>query len=280
MALHADTDHPAIPLIVLGMAAGGAAIIYDKLKQLPDTGDGTELAIIFLSSLILLPAFGYRANLENYPLDTPAWSLMFELLANMAYSIFIKYLSIRLLGLIVGICAFAMIYLSFLHNGVGFGPLRPEFFSGLVRVFFSFGFGVLIFRITDFRMVSRLPKISGIALTGILILSFIPWAMPFGWIYDIGCLFIVYPLIIICGATDTLPQRYVSLALLAGRLSYPLYILHVPVVVQHFGRFNGTSCLRLYGAIFLAMAIAVMIAWIVLKFYDEPIRLKLRGLFA
>ncbi len=64
-------------------------------------------------------------------------------------------------------------------------------------------------------------------------------------------------------------------ALWAGRLSYPIYALHLPVVVQHFGRFNHWHGLHLLLAMIIAMFVAVIVALGALKLYDEPIQKRL-----
>ena len=119
------------------------------------------------------------------------------------------------------------------------------------------------------------PRISGLMLAFLLVLSFVPPAIPAGWFYDVFCVMLVYPAIIICGAADALPSRCVPAALWAGRLSYPVYALHLPVVVQHFGRFNHWAGIPLLLAMFAAMIVAVIVALGALKLYDEPIQKRL-----
>jgi peptidoglycan/LPS O-acetylase OafA/YrhL len=61
----------------------------------------------------------------------------------------------------------------------------------------------------------------------------------------------------------------------AGEISYPLYILHGPLIVGAVGAlkllpvFSGPSDLRLLA---LAVLGSIVGSWVVLKVYDEPVR--------
>jgi peptidoglycan/LPS O-acetylase OafA/YrhL len=67
----------------------------------------------------------------------------------------------------------------------------------------------------------------------------------------------------------------------SGRLSYPLYITHISFVyvLANFAaaRHPGKSVVLTW--IFLVVLFAITVAWLALKYWDEPIRARLTRRF-
>ena len=86
--------------------------------------------------------------------------------------------------------------------------------------------------------------------------------------YDLLCVFVLLPSIVVLGAKDVAVGYSRRLALLAGAISYPLYAIHYPLV-HEFARVAGKQPPLVEG---LFLAVVVAFSWAVLKWYDEPVR--------
>ncbi len=71
-----------------------------------------------------------------------------------------------------------------------------------------------------------------------------------------------------------------ALCKFAGRMSYPLYILHFPflLIYMNFVTFKKPPLMTAYLAGAGAFTVVVIFTWLALTFYDEPIRRMLRPL--
>ena len=80
------------------------------------------------------------------------------------------------------------------------------------------------------RVRRTLTIASGLALsvTGATI-AFDHWG---GWQIEVAVVALLLPVLILCGATYTLPERWRGVARYAGALSYPLYAVHLPVLIM------------------------------------------------
>src|SRR5258708_34675696 len=61
----------------------------------------------------------------------------------------------------------------------------------------------------------QFSKVSGLSLNGL---------------YDAACVLFLFPLVILCGAHSNAGTGMIRLCKFSGRLSYPLYITHIPFV--------------------------------------------------
>ena len=88
------------------------------------------------------------------PLDEPGWSLFFELVANLMFVRFYRYLTNAALVAIVGV-SLAALFVLYLKGG-GFGGSNwSNFFWGFPRVSYSFFLGVIPRKIA-YRQANRI----------------------------------------------------------------------------------------------------------------------------
>jgi peptidoglycan/LPS O-acetylase OafA/YrhL len=127
----------------------------------------------------------------------------------------------------------------------------------------SFTVGVLIYR---HRLHERLPRLPDFCAA--LALAALLAAPDCGWWYDMICVIAVFPLLLGLGAQARETAALQRLWYWAGALSYPLYVIHEPVLRAVF---------RLQGGALAGMGLAVALAWLLLRLYDEPLRRRLRG---
>ena len=85
---------------------------------------------------------------------------------------------------------------------------------------------------------------------------------------------VLFPLVILYGAHSHAGAGIIRLCKFSGRLSYPLYITHIPFVYVLAGyssaRHPSMQMQLLW--IFSLIPFVIFVAWIALKYFDEPVR--------
>lgn len=282
------------PMLLLGIALGLIAFIIQGCVQ----WDGTPVKwhwtfLATLLTLFFIPAYpgaGYevRGNGELFPLNGPAWSLFFEYIGNIAYALLLRRLSTKALGYVtvlsaIGLTLFAVGNLSGgYHLGVGWSLGEWNFLGGMLRLGFGFSTGLLIARLYKPRHIRGAFWIC----TGLLVLLLsVPFMGDFnggtGWInglYDSACVVLIFPALLYIGASGrTNPGSGHRASDFLGRLSYPLYIVHYPLMYLFYAWLWAES-LTFADAWPVALAViltSILIAWLALRYYDEPLRRRL-----
>jgi peptidoglycan/LPS O-acetylase OafA/YrhL len=142
--------------------------------------------------------------------------------------------------------------------------------------------GLWLYRVRD-----RLPKmrlgwiVLTVVLTAVFALPRVPKEIAHGnGIYEAFAAIVIFPVIILCGAHSQIGKLEMALCKFAGRISYPLYILHFPFlfIYMNFVNFEKPPLLTAYMAGAAAFVIVMVFAWLALRLYDEPVRRLLRPL--
>jgi peptidoglycan/LPS O-acetylase OafA/YrhL len=264
------------PLIALGTLLG-AVSMFGHIHHLLATGASdphihATYPALFISlalGLLILP-FG-PLGYSIMPLDLPLWSLFLEIVINLVYAAIARFLTSRMLGILIIASAVVFIVQALRFGNLYLGLLTSNMFIDLARVATSFLIGVALLRLFRHGAFDSLPRISGLFLALILFASFLVPIYPGDILYCLGCIFLLYPAIIIYGLFDVVSARWRPVAALAGRLSYPVYALHKPLVdhLTTLHRFHGAARFAALGAI---IGISVMISYAATVLYDEPLR--------
>lgn len=204
---------------------------------------------------------------EIFPLNPPAWSLFFEMIASVWFLVFNR-VPLKYLGIIVAILFIAYAgycYSSFLPHGAGFyfeaGWGSQNFMGGFLRVFFGFIYGILLYGLRDIP-VKKIPP----TLIYILLLVIFEIPKQFRGGYSIVILTIVAPYLLLAGAKWNGGGK---ISKFLGDISYPLYCMHFPIGRMVF-QIMGNSSPTLNALVSVAASLAVSYA--LLRLYDEPVR--------
>jgi len=252
-----------LSLVVIAAATLGSGAIAGKdvsaLRSLP-------------WALAMLPTPNVSIpDAELYPLNSPAWSLFFEIVANLVYVACWRWARSRNLLLLAGLCAALMLS-------------RPDFYGeggwniasipmGLLRVFYSFPVGVLIYRAHRWWPLPRLNSFFLLACFVALLMLPEEWVIQF-------CVLAGFPLLVAFAAQSE-PGRLASPVFAAlGGASYAIYAIHIPC-------FELADTLRLLAGVappppwagFLFMAAIVPASLLIDRHYDEPVRRALGRVF-
>ena len=97
-------------------------------------------------------------------------------------------------------------------------------------------------------------------------------------IYDAVCAIVLFPAIVWLAASGRTTDRITArVCKFLGDISYPLYMVHYPFIYLYYAWVKNeelTFAESLPGAAAL-VAGSVLLAWLCLKLYDEPVRLFL-----
>jgi peptidoglycan/LPS O-acetylase OafA/YrhL len=262
------------PLILLGLLCGFIVfVLKQKVAHEPPLTMSTLVALV--SGILILPTSVSMPQgwVSIFPYNIPSWSLFFELAVNFVYAAIVGWLTKRVLLVIFLISTLIVLVQSYALGGVMGGLQWNEFFYGVGRVLFPFFCGIYLFRLQTSTGGSRIRLPLALLAGTLLAVLLIPTVVG-NWLYESLAVLIVFPAIVRLGAAYEPGPMSTSLCLFVGRLSYPLYILHYPVIrlFSTFIRSHDLRGVEFCAAITIEMISAIGFAFVAMKFFDEPTR--------
>lgn len=281
------------PMVVMGALLGLVAFIIQGCTKWDGTEVGLEAVLwATLLALFLIPApsgMDVRGNTEAFPLNGPHWSLFFEYLGSLLYGMLLHRLSTKWLRVWVacGIVSLATYALFQEDGGVAYGwSSEPmNLLGGALRMLYAYPMGLLMARM--FRKRKPEPLHGPVFLFCCLALVVLLGFPLFGGkdtetIFQLICIFSFFPGIIWIGARGVVQGRQQQAVSFLGRLSYPLYAVHFPLIylyitwVRSDGQpYDGFS--QPWVKAVITIAASLLLATLCLLFYDEPVRKRLGG---
>lgn len=228
-----------------------------------------------------------RGNGEMFPLNGPAWSLFFEYIGNILYALFIHRLPTRVLGLVALVTGGILVWFNaadvsgYGSFGVGWTLEAMNFWGGMLRMLFPYTMGMFLSRI--FRPV----KIRGafwICSALLLALFAVPYIQPMGGLslnglYESACIVVIFPILVWVGASEkTSDGCSLRLCQFLGDISYPLYMVHYPVMYLFYSwliTHKVYTFSETWPESLGAMVLSIVIAVLCLRYFDKPVRRKL-----
>ena len=240
--------------------------------------------------LIINMGYSYNYNsvggsIINNTIASNSYSIRFnfESAGNIMYALFIRRMSTKALTALIvlagiGLASFAIFNFSGAgHLGVGWTMEEYNLIGGFLRVLFSFSMGLLMSRVFKPIHVKGAFWICSLAIVVLLSMPYVGdgEALWMNGIYDSVCAILIFPMLVYLGASGkTTDKHSARICKFLGDISYPLYMVHYPLIYLYFGwvkKENLTFAEAWPEALALVIG-SIVLAYISLKLYDEPVR--------
>lgn len=278
------------PMVIMGALIGFISFALTGFARWDGTHTSLWFALLALGAAwLMLPALPgmlreVRGNGEMFPLNGPSWSLFFEYIGNVLYAIFIHRLSTRVLAFISALLSLGWIWFS-VTNQSGYGSIGVgwtcdfiNMFGGSLRMLCPFTLGILLSRVFKPHFVKGAFWWCSAVL---LLLFHVPFlsgdgAIHWNGVFEMMCILLVFPCIVWLGASGkTTDKRSTRICLWLGQLSYPLYIVHYPLMYAFYLWLIKTHQYTFTATWPVALGVmigSIVLAQLCLKCYDLPIR--------
>lgn len=260
------------PLVIVGSVLGLLTFLLDPFSNLYSVYGFGKTALIFLSSLFLIP---YPIMTERYTnlfsLNAPAWSLFWEYVANIFYVLMLYKASKNILLFLALVGAAVIFYVAHQHTNLSGGWGGQNFWDGGARVFYSFLAGMLVYRYN--WIIKNNFGFIGMCIL-LLIAFFVPYRDAYNWIAEPILVIFYFPLLVSLGAGATLTQPFKNIAKLSGEISYPLYMVHYPFVwifLTYVAVVKPTMA-TLAVVIPISVIALIILSYLIMIFIDTPLR--------
>ena len=146
----------------------------------------------------------------------------------------------------------------------------------MLRVTFTFSCGLLLSRGFKTFNIKGAFWICSAIIIGALSVPYI--GAEANWLnglYDAVCTILIFPLIVLLGASGNTKSKTSSrICTLLGEVSYPLYIIHYPVMYLFYSWLwsDGLSFSQAWPVAVAIFFITPAFAYLCLKLYDMPVR--------
>jgi peptidoglycan/LPS O-acetylase OafA/YrhL len=277
------------PMLIMGAVIGALAFFAVGCERWDGSIAPTSWVMVALMlTMCMIPAvpgvpYEVRGNGEMFPLNGPGWSLFFEYIGNVCYALFMRRMSTKVL-------AFFTLLLGLAHGwffigdvsqydmiGVGWTIDSVNFWGGFIRMLFPFSMGMLLARTFKPRKVKGAFWICSAALIVLFAVPYIPSAngISLNSLYEFVCIAFIFPALVWLGACGSASGVTSKANRFLGDLSYPLYIVHYPIMYIFYAWLikNDIYTLReCWPTVLLVVASSIALAYLCLKLYDEPVR--------
>lgn len=207
------------PTMAMGGLLGLPRLVYHSASALSAAG-------IAIANLLLIPL---PLSFFLFPLNIPAWTIFFEMVANTLHvTLFWRFSRWLLIGALL-ILLPVDVWIAKTYGGLDVGAKGETFLVGLPRVAFAYLIGIALYRWWRDRPPVAIPPVLAIAVMPVLLAAgwWLGWQ---DWRFDLAFVLIVCPLMI-AGALRLAPDsRLAGVSALVGQLSFPLFALQMPIL--------------------------------------------------
>lgn len=270
------------PLLVLGTLLGFASYLLDPFAGGKQHASPGALLVALVCGLLVLPAGPLPNRWEDtHPLNGPAWTLLQEYLANVAYALLLRRLRARTLGGIAVVAGVVLVGSALARGSLDAGYGWDNWWMAPIRLTYPFVTGLWLYRVRD-----RWPRmtVGWFPLSAVLALAFLAPTLPdvggvrLNGLYEAACVVLLFPAILVAGAHAAAGAGMTRLCRASGWISYPLYITHFPFLYVYS---NLVLVRQAPAEVTRVVAVALvpfllLVAWAAERWWDEPIRARLR----
>jgi peptidoglycan/LPS O-acetylase OafA/YrhL len=253
------------PLYALGIGLG--VLCYQLAKVFaPQHGivvPDMPLVTIVVLNVMFLP-WTAVTRWPMFPLNSPAWSLSVEMIGNLVYGIVARTVSNATLVVLTALGALGLGMIVYRASSLDVGVDASNALGGYVRFAFSFPLGVLFYR---HHRASRLPRLH-VAWPFVLAAAACVFAglLPLEGVGDLIAVLVIFPLLLLASLSREPAPRTAAAFAFVGALSYPLYIVHHPLL--DVLRALHPAAIVWWLAVPAIIAVAAALVWV----FDAPLQ--------
>ena len=293
------------PLVIAGTFVGVCYYFFGESEVFPNIENVKPYAffLTILLNILMIPqpkSFDIRGWGTTNAFDDTTWTLTYEYLINILYSLIIRRLNNVIISILTVLSAFLTINLTMnfdLFNVFtnrdsrrytvigGWEISTCEVFIAFSRLFYPFFSGYLISRL---KLKIKLPY--SFFICSIILITFLSCPRMTDeskWftngIYETIVIIIIFPIILLIGAGDTEQnEKIIKICKFLGDFSYPLYITHIPLIYCLYAWKYFHKDDQKFNAISVSIGsflIMIFNAYSLIKLYDEPVRMWLSEKF-
>jgi peptidoglycan/LPS O-acetylase OafA/YrhL len=269
------------PLYIFGLAIGLAAALLNMHHDPHSWWTPLKVFEAVVTGLFLVPMLpGLQAN--GTSLDGPTWTLVPEIVSNMAWASTIRWVRIIAIGLALLAGAAGVIWAELHFRTLDVGFSAEQLWGGIARAGYSFFAGVVVYAVVRDRRIDSniVPWICILVLTAIL-------GWQYGWpllpkfkaAFEIIAVIVIFPVLVAVAACFEPGSRTARVFALIGRASWGVYILHEPVArlmeetIMPHGRLPAVVPVAVSGIGFLVLV--NFMAWAFDRWFEVPVRRQL-----
>lgn len=293
------------PMVIAGTVFGACMFFFGESDYFPNIAkvQPWQFFLCLFLALLMIPAspgLDIRGWGETNSFNGPNWSLTFEYIGNILYAFIFRRLPTAVLGLLCVASIFLTLNLTLgwdvfgvfpapKYDVIGGWSLTPDqMLIGFSRLLYPFLCGLLISRILAKHMTKNNPSSSPFVVRGgfwwASLMLVVLFAMPqiggkpgiADGLYQAFAIIIIFPIVVLIGAgSKTTDPKSAKWCEFLGQLSYPLYIVHYPLMYMQMAWVSTHPVAPAWHHIALNAGIVLVsigIAWAFLKLYDEPVR--------
>ena len=259
------------PLVILGSVIGLLGFFLDPFATESTVYATGKLAIVFICSNFLIPLPVMETRVFNlFSFNAPAWSLFWEYVANVFYAFILYRIARRPLAVLTALAAVVLCLVSYRAGNLLGGWAGENFWDGCARISYSFMAGLLIYR-------SGWIIKNGLGFLGLTVLLACAFLMPYfkwNWLQEALVVLFYFPLLVALGAGARLSPVLKKICVFSGKISYPLYMTHYAAIwiFAHYYTNNKPGSAELSFVIIAGVIFLVAFAYLVMVFYDTPVR--------
>ncbi len=215
------------PLYLVGWAIGFAKLAARTAAGADGAMPAAVLVKVALLNALVLPAFGGE---ELFPVNGPGWSLFFEFAINLVFALMLFRLSSAVL---VAIAAGSLAILGWLvapPDLFNMGWNDATFAGGVARTVFSFCAGILIWRNCATAPQRSVTWLCLLPVAGAVLAIALQIHGSAAFWREWSVALIAFPAIVWLGIRWEAPPQLRPTFDWLGALSYPVYIIHIPLI--------------------------------------------------
>lgn len=262
------------PLLILG------TIIPVALLCATSGETDVQLYALAILGILMVPTSfvdvstsGSTQDILAFPINGPSWSMFAEYIENAIYGMLAKYLNLYYISAALIVSAILEIALVVHYGTLSVGYMRQMVWLSLIRIQFPFIMGIGINMVYKSGFLSTIRPRPILPVLMLVVILSAPIALP-TVAFSLIAVFLIIPLIVIMGvAVEQEQSKQDPVLTFLGTISYPLYVLHMPIMMFAIDPINLISPIGLrFTMVCVALAGLIAISYMITLIYDLPVR--------